>query len=439
MGEWKTVKLGEILSESKEFEDDPSSEKKITVRLNCKGVEKRPNTLEKEGATKNYKRKAGQFIYGRQNFHKGAFGIIPDELDGYSSSADLPSFDVSSSCMPSWIVSWFKTSSRYEHLSKFAKGVGSQRVATSDFLSIEIPLPDIDEQKVILQKLYSFENQTNSLTKYFEIQSSYLSKLRQSILQEAIEGKLTVDWREKHPIIKGEPNTDAAALLEKIKADFAISNRRKKYELLSQEEIISLGKLPESWVPYKLGDFVRLERGRFSIRPRNDKTCFGGNYPFIQIGSLNNFGDIITEYKQTLNEKGYAASKEFKKGTIVVAIVGGTIGNLGVLGFDMCFPDSIIGIQPSILRNQSYILYFLRYKQPEIRKAAYQMAGQPNIKIPTLAELTIPLPPLAEQQAIVERVDKLLAMVDDLEKQVSDRKQQAEQLMQAVLREAFEG
>ena len=80
----------------------------------------------------------------------------------------------------------------------------------------------------------------------------------------------------------------------------------------------------------------------------------------------------------------------------------------------------------------------LRSKQPEIKKAAYQMAGQPNIKLPTLMNLVIPLPPIWEQRIIVARVNELMAMIYDLEKQVIERECRTELLTQAVLREAFE-
>jgi len=65
--------------------------------------------------------------------------------------------------------------------------------------------------------------------------------------------------------------------------------------------------------------------------------------------------------------------------------------------------------------------------------------GRANLSMLNVASFLFALPPLAEQQAIVDRVEKLLSMVDELEKQVSERKEQSEQLMQAVLREAFEG
>ena len=80
MSEWQKVKIGDIAIESKVLEENPDANKKIRVRLNVNGVEQRPLIAEKEGATKYYTRKTGQFIYGRQNFQKGAFGVIPSSL-----------------------------------------------------------------------------------------------------------------------------------------------------------------------------------------------------------------------------------------------------------------------------------------------------------------------------------------------------------------------
>ena len=236
------VKIGEILNESREFESHPDPERKIKVRLNCKGVQKRTGNDEKEGATKNYKRKAGQFIYGRQNFHKGAFGVIPKELDGFSSSADLPAFNVDNRCIPEWIYYWFKTGNRYKELSKLAKGIGSQRISTSDFFNLEIFLPSINEQEKIIHLISKLENIINSLSDESDNISTRLFQLRQSILQDAIEGKLTADWRKKNPIKKGDPETDAAALLEKIK---------KEKQKLITEGNLKKGKLKGSTKSYR--------------------------------------------------------------------------------------------------------------------------------------------------------------------------------------------
>ena len=105
---WKKVKLGDILIESKDESAKSDPDKRITVRLNIKGVEKRAFEPGIEGATKYYVRKARQFIYGKQNLFKGAFGIIPKELDGFESSSDIPAFDVSSECLPQWLFYFLK-------------------------------------------------------------------------------------------------------------------------------------------------------------------------------------------------------------------------------------------------------------------------------------------------------------------------------------------
>ncbi len=91
--QYKTKQVKDFLIESK-IEGIDDINKRLTVKLNLKGITVRESkTIEIEGATKQFIRKTGQFIYGKQNLHKGAFGIIPKELDGYLTSSDIPSFD----------------------------------------------------------------------------------------------------------------------------------------------------------------------------------------------------------------------------------------------------------------------------------------------------------------------------------------------------------
>ena len=177
-------------------------------------------------------------------------------------------------------------------------------------------------------------------------QESLLAKLKQAILQEAIQGKLTADWRAAHPDV--EP---ASQLLHRIQAEKARLIAAKKLRPEKPLPKITPAEIPfdipKGWEWCRFGSYARFERGKFSARPRNDKRFFGGPYPFIQIGSLDAHGSVITSFTQTLNEAGLEVSKMFEAGTIAVAIVGGTIGNLGVLGRDMCVTDSIVGVRPS--------------------------------------------------------------------------------------------
>ena len=103
----------------------------------------------------------------------------------------------------------------------------------------------------------------------------------------------------------------------------------------------------------------------------------------------------------------------------------------------MCFTDSVVGVRPSKLTCQDFILLLMRSKQPEIQSVAYQRAGQPNISLPNLTDILIPLPPLAEQAAIVERVEKLMTTCRALEAVIEQARTHADHLLQAVLKEAF--
>ncbi|AXU07176.1 hypothetical protein GRX81_07225 [Rickettsia japonica] len=97
-----------------------------------------------------------------------------------------------------------------------------------------------------------------------------------------------------------------------------------------------------------------IQRGKFSIRPRNDPRYYGGEIPFIQTGDIPQSSSDVRYYKQTLNEKGLKVSRLFPKGTIVLAIAA-NIGITVILDFDSAFPDSIVGITP---KNNVYYAVF---------------------------------------------------------------------------------
>ncbi len=320
------------------------------------------------------------------------------------------------------------------------KGMANVTLPIKEIAQIEIPLPTLKEQTEFVENYKKLEANSDLLSTELTHQLTLVKKLRQQFLQDAVQGKLTAEFRTLHPELVEGPNS-ASELLKKIKAEKAqlIADKKLKKEKdlppIKPEEIPF--EIPEGWVWCRLGEIVTMSRGRFSIRPRNDLSCFGGQYPFIQIGSLDEQGSIITEAPQTLNEKGYKVSKEFPVGTIAIAIVGGTIGNLGVLGIPMCFTDSMVGIFPSDCPNQKFILNFLRFVQPELKKAAYQMSGQPNIKIPTLTDLLIPLPPLSEQHQIVQKLEQLMQTCNELEESIKLSALLNDKLLQQVLREAL--
>ena len=158
-----------------------------------------------------------------------------------------------------------------------------------------------------------------------------------------------------------------------------------------------------------LGDIAVLERGRFSPRPRNDPRYYGGDYPFIQTGDIANCGHRLSTYRQTLNERGIHVSKKFTRGTIVIAIVGATIGATAILEIDVYAPDSVIGINvDEKLYNNVFLETLLQFWQPELLRIAPESA-RANINLSILQNIPIVDVGLELQEqfaAFVEQTDK---------------------------------
>ena len=445
MSEWKKVKIGDFLTESKIIAIESNAAHRITVRLNCKGVEQRSLKAEKEGATKYYTRKSGQFIYGKQNIHKGAFGIIPQELDGFTSSADLPAFDVDlSKCIPEWICICLQKDEYYKTLQKNVKGVGSQRLAVNVFLDSEIPLPPVEKQVEIIKKIKLQLQKTEQLSVEIESQKNYIKQLRQNILQKAIEGKLTAEWRKQNPVQKGNPNYDAESLFEQIQKEHnkSIKNKSRSSNTIQDklDDDFDLN-IPQSWLFIRLSALGILERGKSKHRPRNDPSLFSdGKYPFVQTGDVSQskyFGYEIQPASKFYNEFGLAQSKMWCAGTLCITIAA-NIAETGFLTYDACFPDSVVGFTPFIEGDFStFVRYYIDSIKLILEKYAPATA-QKNINLGILETLKIPLPPLAEQKEIVKQVEKHLKTVSYLENQIIEREQLTKQLMQSILKDAFE-
>ncbi len=293
---------------------------------------------------------------------------------------------------------------------------GLDAITFDDLKQISVPIAPYDIQKKIARILIKVEEVINKRTK--TLVDAKL--LMQTLLISACSGSLTADWRKEHPDVK-----PASSLLEEIKITRQNTlkkngSKNRKYSLLKEYEMkeykAGLAKLPKNWEWSALGNYAVCSRGKFSIRPRDDPSCYGGQYPFIQIGDLSKDGGLIESHSQTLNEKGLSVSKMFPAGIAVIAIVGASIGNTGILKYDTCFPDSLVGIETGSSARNQYVEFFLRMSKDKIQSLAYAGGGQPNIKLETLNPLPIALPPLEEQEEIVRRINIHSRVIERIKK-----------------------
>ena len=171
-----------------------------------------------------------------------------------------------------------------------------------------------------------------------------------------------------------------------------------------------LGDVPAHWEVRRLSQISGILRGKFTHRPRNDPSLYDGPYPFIQTGDIAGASKLIIGYRQTLNERGLAVSTMFPKGTLVMTIAA-NIGDVAILDFDACFPDSVVGFVPSKKLHRDHLYYlFQAMKQELLREAPVNTQG--NLNVERIGSQKIALPPLPEQTAIVEHLDKTTAAID---------------------------
>ena len=164
-----------------------------------------------------------------------------------------------------------------------------------------------------------------------------------------------------------------------------------------------LGDIPQHWEVRRVKQATRILRGKFSHRPRNDASLYDGPYPFIQTGVVAQAAKLITSYSQTLNEKGLAVSKLFPSGTLVMTIAA-NIGEVAILTFDACFPDSIVGFVPSASADRDYLyMVFLCMKPELLREAPVNTQG--NLNVERIGAMGMPFPPLGEQGQIAKRAE----------------------------------
>ncbi len=186
---WKASRFGDFLVESRIPGNDGSNANKLTVKLYGRGVVPKQERLAGSVNTRYYQRKAGQFIYSKLDFLNGAFGIVPDNLDGYETTLDVPSFDVRPAADSKWLLHFVCREEFYtQQLGAAAGGRKARRVNPSEFLAMKILAPSLEEQRQIAAILDTADQQLTLL----RTQRTALDRQKRGLMQRLLTGKLRV-------------------------------------------------------------------------------------------------------------------------------------------------------------------------------------------------------------------------------------------------------
>ena len=180
----KNAIVGDVCSISEQIRAEANIDDIITVRLHGNGVCKSSAENLQLGATQYYRRRAGQLIYGKQNFHNGAIGIVPISLDNGITSKDIPSFDIDEmKCNSVYLLAQLQSPQYYKPAEALTTGTGSKRLKEETFLRMPIVLPNKREQDniaVLIHRASMKLDHAKNLLELLSIQKQYL--LRQMFI-----------------------------------------------------------------------------------------------------------------------------------------------------------------------------------------------------------------------------------------------------------------
>ena len=238
--------------------------------------------------------------------------------------------------------------------------------------------------------------------------------LEQTILQLAVRGLL----------VPQDPSDESASvLLARVRAEkdqLAASGKIKREKPLSVVDTDSASfALPHGWAWARFPELGEFGRGKSKHRPRNDPALFSPPiYPLVQTGEVARAKGTILDYHSKYSELGLAQSRLWPAGTLCITIAA-NIADAAVLGFDACFPDSVVGFVPAkCLGGTAYFHAFLETAKTELIRFAPATA-QKNINLEVLESLLVPLPPKREVERIVARVTELRRLCTTLRQRLA--------------------
>lgn len=386
---WVWQELGNVVEKTDNINPLKSAEKLWTyidissIDRNQFIISNPKEILGKDAPSRAKKKiKKGDVIFATTRPNLKNIALVKQEYNSPVASTGFCVLRARSEVLPAYLFYFITTDFVQNQIEPFVGGASYPAITDRNLKKAQIPIPTIDEQKRIVEKIDALLTRIDTSIEY---------------LQESVE------------------------LADALYAS----------ELSS---VFSKGH--EKWPLRELNEVAVVARGKSKHRPRNDKSLFGGEYPFIQTGNVRKAQKYITTYSATYNEKGLQQSKLWPKDTICLTIAA-NIGDVAILGMDACFPDSVVGISSSQLETD-YLYYFLTTLQQQLDSKA-NAAAQKNINLKILSEIKIPVPILDEQKEIIKIINKIDSLAVKLKAEIEEKITTMQQLKASILDSAFKG
>ena len=443
MSEWKKVKIGDFLTEREgryKPDDSKISKYKRLDKIDFSGT---IHISDKPTKTDMIIVHPGDLVISGINVAKGAVAVYQGD-EPVCATIHYSSYTFDSSKVDLDYFKYFVKSPAFiAALQKQVKGGIKTEIKPKHLLPLEISIPDLQTQQEIVKEISLQLQKTEQLSIEIESQKNYIKQLRQNILQDAIEGKLTADWRKQNPVQKGNPDYDAEALFEQIQKERSIEKKQKVLSPITDEE--KPFEIPEGWKWVRLGEISISSMAGKSFACEG-RTVTANEWGIIKTSAITSGIFIEKENKFYSETKPNDIFTKINIGDFLFCRASGSKGLAGKscivekINSNLLLSDKSIRIElyPDIktyyintLNNSSY------GENYRVSLGTNKSTTMNNLTREQILNFVIPLPPLAEQKEIVVRVEKHLQTISNLENQITEREELAKQLIQNILKESL--
>ena len=414
---WKWVRFGNISTYN--YRKEKVSANEITEdmwSLDLEDIEKESGkivnickALERKISGDKVRFYKGQILYSKLRPYLKKILVAPD--DGICSSEMVP-FNMYGNIDSQYVVYFLKSPHVDFIINSVTYGVKMPRVGTDTMIKLPFPLPPLAEQKRIVAKVEELlpyiDRYEQAWSKLEQFNSRFPEDMKKSLLQYAIQGKL-VEQRPEEGTAE-----ELFALIQQEKQRLIAEKKIKKEKPLPEiTEDEKPFDIPESWKWVRLRDIISVLGDGIHGTPQYDDT---GKYFFINGNNLVK-GEIVikSDTKKVSYEEFIKYEKPLDENTILVSI-NGTIGNYAfyneepvILGKSACYFSLISGIDKEYICHLLNTQHFLDYAVKEATQTTIK-----NVSLKAMRMLPVPLPPLAEQKRIVEKLEHLLPLCERL-------------------------
>ncbi len=389
----------------------------------------------------------GDLLFARTGATVGKSYLISGKIPESIFASYLIRVKIQSSIEPKYIAFFFKSTNYWKQISESSAGIGQPNVNGTKLSKIKVPVAPQNEQKRVVAEIEKQFSRLDEAVENLKRVKANLKRYKASVLKAAVEGKLTEEWREKHPDV--EPATELQqkinlkreSWIEQVIKNNESEPKRIKNKLKKHTFVIPKNwNIPDCWVWSSF-----LTACQIVVDCHNKTAPYETEgIPLVRTTNIKN-GCLLLDNVKYVSQKTYTYWSRRcppESGDILFTREA-PMGEAAIIPKDI---KLCMGQRTMLLRvfneylDAKYLLFVIMSPPFQHRFGRGAVgSGVKHLRVGDVESLVLPIPPLDEQKQIVETVEEKLSVMNEVELEVDRNLKRADRLRESILKKAFSG